>query len=114
MHGREAGYWGGAGTGGGGGAGTGSGSGAGSAAAPPAAVPHCRIVEKDDATKVIAEAEDKLSTKCSRAVAEKAKEAKCADAANKGKKIEYVTQFDHMIGKNKLKDGKGSFTCPKK
>jgi hypothetical protein len=24
-----------------------------------------------------------------------------------------VTQFDHMIGKNKLKDGKGSVTCPK-
>jgi hypothetical protein len=91
----------------------GAGSGAATAPAEPAAVPKCRAVDKADTTKVLGEAEDKLSTKCTRLLTDKVKETACADAANAGKKIEWVTQFDHMIGKNKLKDGKGSFTCPK-
>jgi len=82
--------------------------------AAPAAVPKCRAVETADATKVIAEAEDKLVTKCARLVQEKVKAAKCADAANKGVKIEYTNQYDHLIGKNKMKDTKGTLTCPKK
>jgi len=82
--------------------------------AMPAAMPKCRAVDKADATKVIAEAEDKLATKCTRLLSDKVKEAKCADAANKGVKQEWVVQFDHMIGKTKLKDSKGSITCPKK
>lgn len=84
------------------------------AAAATAAPPKCRAVETADATKGLGEAEDKLTTKCSRLVMEKVKAAKCADAANKGKKIEYTVQFDHMIGKTKMKDVKQSFTCPKK
>ncbi|MFN0253862.1 MAG: hypothetical protein ACKV2T_43760 [Kofleriaceae bacterium] len=90
--------------------------GAGSGAAAPAdaaATPKCRAVDKADATKVLGEAEDKLSTRCARFLTNKMKETACADAANTGKRVEWVTQFDHMIGKNKLKDGKGSFTCPK-
>ena len=84
------------------------------APAEPAATPKCRAVDKADATKVIAEAEDKLATKCTRLLTDKVKAAKCADAAAKGVKQEWVVQFDHMIGKTKMKDGKGSITCPKK
>ena len=87
-----------------------------SKAAPPAdaAVPKCRAVDKADATKVLAEAEDKLTTKCVRLLQDKIKAGACAEEANKGKKLELVTQFDHMIGKTKMKDGKISLTCPKK
>ena len=88
------------------------------AAPADTAIPKCHAVETADATKSIAEAEDKLSTKCTRLLMDKVKEAKCADAANKGKKIEYTAQFDHMIGTGKLakkmKDVKQSLTCPKK
>jgi hypothetical protein len=90
-----------------------AGSGSGAMAVPAPAPPKCRAVEKADATKVMAEAEDKLSTKCTRMLTDKVKETACADTANAGKKVEWVVQFDHMIGKNKLKDGKGSITCPK-
>lgn len=83
------------------------------AATAPAVAPKCRAVDKADATKVMAEAEDKLVTKCTRLLTEKVKEASCADAANAGKKMEWVVQFDHTIGKKKMKDGKGSITCPK-
>ena len=93
--------------------GTGAGSGAAAAPVEPATVSKCRAVDKADATKVLAEAEDKLSTKCTRVLTEKVKESGCADAANAGKKLEWVVQFDHMIGKTKLKDGKGSISCPK-
>jgi hypothetical protein len=79
-----------------------------------AAVPKCRAVDKADATKVLAEAEDKLTTKCVRLLQDKIKAGACAEEANKGKKLELVTQFDHMIGKTKMKDGKISMTCPKK
>jgi hypothetical protein len=78
-----------------------------------AAVPKCRAVDKADATKVLAEAEDKLTTKCARLLQDKLKAGACTDPANKGKKLELVTQFDHMIGKTKMKDGKISMTCPK-
>ena len=84
------------------------------APAEPAATPKCRAVDKADATKLIAEAEDKLATKCTRLLTDKVKEAKCTDAAAKGVKQEWVVQFDHMIGKTKMKDSKGSITCPKK
>jgi hypothetical protein len=80
----------------------------------PATVPKCRAVDAADATKVIAEAEDKLTTKCVRLLQDKVKAGPCTEEANKGKKLELVTQFDHMIGKNKMKDGKISLTCPKK
>ena len=86
--------------------------------APPPAVPKCHAVEKDDATKVIAEAEDKSVSKCTSLLMAKVKEAKCADAASKGKKIAYTTQYDHMVGKGdaakKMKDSNTSVTCPKK
>ncbi|GEM_PF-5870436 len=91
----------------------GAGSGAAAPPAEPAAVPKCRAVDKADATKVLAEAEDKLSTKCTRLLTDKVKATACADAANAGKKIEWITQYDHTIGKTKQKDGKGSATCPK-
>jgi len=83
-----------------------------------AVIPKCHAVEKDDATKLIAEAEDKSIVKCTSALMAKVKEAKCSDVANKGKKINYTTQFDHMIGKGptakKMKDGNSGVTCPKK
>jgi len=81
--------------------------------AKPAAVPKCRAVDAADATKVVAEAEDMLTTKCTRLLEAKAKAAVCADAANKGKKVDLVTQFDHMIGKAKMKDGKLTVSCGK-
>ncbi|MEO7092738.1 MAG: hypothetical protein ABI175_05775 [Polyangiales bacterium] len=86
-----------------------------SKAAPPvdAAVPKCRAVDNADASKVLAEAEDKLTTKCERLLQDKIKTGACAEAANKGRKLELVTQFDHMIGKARMKDGKISMTCPK-
>lgn len=89
---------------------------AGSAAfaqAKSVVVPKCRAVDKADPTKVVAEAEDKLTTKCVRLLQDKIKAGVCTEEANKGKKLEFVTQFDHMIGKMKMKDGKVSLTCPK-
>jgi hypothetical protein len=80
---------------------------------PDAALPKCRAVDKADATKVLAEAEDKLTTKCSRLLEAKIKAGACTEAANKGKTLQLVTQFDHMIGKAKMKDGTLSVACPK-
>ncbi len=78
-----------------------------------AAAPKCRAVDPADSSKVLAEAEDKLTTKCVRLLQDKLKAGACTEAANKGKTLELVTQFDHMIGKAKMKDGKISMTCPK-
>jgi hypothetical protein len=88
------------------------------APAEPAAVPKCRAVEKDDATKVIAEAEEKSVSKCTGLLMAKVKEAKCSDPATKGKRITYTTQYEQMTGtgKNakKMKDSNTSVACPKK
>ncbi len=81
--------------------------------ADPAAIPKCRAVDPANANKVLAEAEDRLTTKCVRLLQDKLKAGACAEDANKGKKLELVTQFDHMIGKTKMRDGTISMTCPK-
>lgn len=73
----------------------------------------CRAVDAADTSKVLAEAEDKLTTKCVRLLQDKLRAGACTEAANKGKTLELVTQFDHMIGKAKMKDGKITLTCPK-
>ncbi len=82
--------------------------------AEPVASSKCRAVDAADTSKVLAEAEDKLTTKCARLLEAKVKAGACTEAANQGKTLELVTQFDHMIGKVKMRDGKISVTCPKK
>ena len=78
--------------------------------AAPAAVPKCRALDLVDPTKVIAEAEDKLVTKCVRLLTDKLKANWCS-AENKGKKFEYTTDYDHMVGKTKMKAKKTAYTC---
>lgn len=79
----------------------------------PAATPKCRAVDAADPSKVIAEAEDKLTTKCVRLLEAKVRAGACTDGANRGKRLDLVTQFDHMVGKTKMKDGKITVACPK-
>ena len=85
----------------------------GGVAAADDPAPKCRAVDAADPSKVLAEAEDKLTTKCGRLLEAKVKAGACTEAANKGKTLELVTQFDHMIGKAKMKDGKISVSCPR-
>jgi hypothetical protein len=67
----------------------------------PVANPHCRAL--DPASKaVIAEAEDKLSTKCTRLLLEKLQAHWCGDAAAKGKSFDYLADFDHTLGTGKF------------
>lgn len=82
-------------------------------AAAPAA-PKCRAVDPADASKVLAEAEDTLTTKCERLLEAKVRAGACTEAANRGKRLELVTQFDHTVGKTKMKDGKIVVTCARK
>lgn len=77
------------------------------------AAPKCRAVDAADPSKVIAEAADALTTKCVRQLEEKVRAGACSEAANRGKRLELVTQFDHMVGKAKMKDGKITVSCPK-
>lgn len=84
--------------------------------AEPAAtdVPKCRALDVADPKTVIVEAEDKLTTKCTRLLIE-ALQKKWCTAENKGKKFDYMTDFDHMIGTGKfakkVAGKKQSLTC---
>lgn len=79
----------------------------------PVAAPKCRAVDAADPSKVLAEAEDKLTTRCERLLEAKVRAGACTDVANKGKRLELVTQFDHMVGKTRMKDGKITVVCPR-
>ena len=81
------------------------------AADAPAGGTKCRAL---DGGKTVAEADDKLSTKCTRLLGDAVKKALCtADA--KGKKFEYTQEYDHVIGKGrlakKLPSRKTTLTC---
>jgi hypothetical protein len=82
--------------------------------AAPAATPKCRALDVADNKTVIAEAEDKLSTKCVRMLTE-ALQKKWCTAENKGKKFDYMTDYDHMIGTGKfakkMTGKKQTWTC---
>lgn len=78
----------------------------------PAGGTKCRAL--DDGGKLVAEADDKLSTKCTRLLGDAVKKSLCtADA--KGKKFEYTQEYDHVIGKGKfakkLPSRKTTLTC---
>lgn len=84
--------------------------------ATPAATPHCRAL--DPANKsVLAEAEDKLTTKCTRLLLEKLQTHFCSDAAAKGKSFDYLADFDHTMGTGKfarkLETKQKSYKCIK-
>jgi hypothetical protein len=78
----------------------------------PAGGTKCRAL--DGSGKSVGEADDKLSTKCTRLLGDAVKKTLCtADA--KGKKFEYTQEFDHVIGKGKfakkLPSRKTTLTC---
>lgn len=76
--------------------------------------PKCRALDVADAKLVIAEAEDKLSTQCLKLLIEKLQQKWCT-TENKGKKFEYVTEYDHVLGAGKfakpVKGSKQTHTC---
>jgi len=76
--------------------------------------PKCRALDAADANVVIAEAADKLSTQCLKLLVEKVHQTWCT-ADNKGKKLDYVTEYDHVLGAGKyakpVKGSKQSLTC---
>ncbi len=61
--------------------------------------------------KAVAEADDSSSVKCSTKLMEAVRLAKCTTADMKGKKVEYVVNHDHKIGKNTIKDRPTALTC---
>ncbi|HEY5933684.1 MAG TPA: hypothetical protein VIU61_03590 [Kofleriaceae bacterium] len=77
----------------------------------PAGGTKCRAL---DGGKTVAEADDKLSTKCTRLLGDAVKKAMCTASA-KGKKIEYTQEYDHVIGTGKfarkLPSRKTTLTC---
>ena len=85
-------------------------------AAEPAAEAgtKCRALDPADTKTVFAEADDKLSTKCLRLVIDQLQKKWCS-AENKGKKFDYLTDYDHMIGKGKfakkIAGKKATHTC---
>lgn len=63
--------------------------------------PSCRAL--DPASKaVLVEAQDKLSTKCTRLLLEKLQGHFCGEASAKGKSFDYVADFDHTMGTGKF------------
>jgi hypothetical protein len=87
------------------------------APAASSGIPRCRALDLADATKVIAAAEDKLSTTCVRMLDEKLQDVLCADAAAKGKSFDYTLDVDHTVGTGKfakkLEAKKKSYKCYK-
>ena len=78
------------------------------------AMPKCRALDVTDNKTVIVEAEDKLATKCVRLLTD-ALQKKWCTADNKGKKFDYVTDYDHTVGSGKfakkLAGKKQTWTC---
>ena len=76
--------------------------------------PKCRALDVADNKTVIVEAEDKLQTKCTRLLTE-ALQKKWCTAENKGKKFDYMTDYDHTIGTGKfakkIAGKKQTWTC---
>jgi len=81
---------------------------------PVAGGTKCRALDPKDEKIVFAEAEDKLSTKCVRLLTAELQKKWCS-AENKGKKFEYVTNYDHTIGTGKfakqIKGKASTHTC---
>jgi hypothetical protein len=83
---------------------------------PEALVPgtKCRALDPKDPKVIFEEADDKLSTKCLGQLVEKLKQKWCTDEA-KGKKFEYTTEYDHVLGAGKyakrVKGTTTSLTC---
>lgn len=82
--------------------------------AEPTTTPKCRALDVADGKTVIALAEDKSNTKCVRLLTDQLKKKWCT-AENKGKKFDYLTDYDHMIGKGKfakkIQGKKQTWTC---
>ena len=80
----------------------------------PAGVPKCRALDVADPKVVFEEAEDKLSTTCLKKLQAKLQQKWCS-AENKGKKFDYMTDYDHTIGAGqylkKVKGAKATYTC---
>jgi hypothetical protein len=80
----------------------------------PAASSKCRALDVNDNKIVIVEVEDKLSTKCTRLMID-ALQKKWCTAENKGKKFDYLTDYDHTIGTGKfakkIAGKKQTWTC---
>jgi hypothetical protein len=81
--------------------------------APATGGNRCRALDVGD-NKLIAEVEDRSSIKCTGRLMTALKKQWCT-AANKGKKFEYISDFDHVIGTGrfaqKVKQRKSSLTC---
>lgn len=73
----------------------------------------CRALDVGDG-KLIAEAEDKSAIKCTSLLMTALRKHWCT-AANKGKKFDYLSEFDHVIGTGKfaqkMKGKKSTLTC---
>ncbi|HEU0033620.1 MAG TPA: hypothetical protein VFQ53_23485 [Kofleriaceae bacterium] len=78
--------------------------------ATPAATPKCRALDTKDKTNVFAEAEQKSQLKCLQLLIPELRKKWCT-AENKGKKFDYMTDYDHTIGGKKIKGRKESITC---
>jgi len=76
--------------------------------------PKCRALDATDGKTVLAEAADKLSTECAKLLVGKLQQSWCT-ADNKGKKLDYLTEYDHVLGAGKwakpVKGTKAAFTC---
>jgi len=76
--------------------------------------PKCRALDAADGKTVLAEAADSLSTQCAKLLVDKLQQSWCT-ADNKGKKLDYVTDYDHVLGAGKwakpVKGTKQSFSC---
>jgi len=74
---------------------------------------RCRALDVGD-QKLILEVEDRSVIKCSSTLMTALRKHWCS-AANKGKKFDYISDFDHVIGKGrlaqKMKQRKSTLTC---
>ena len=74
----------------------------------------CRALNPKDEKEVFAEAEGDPNTKCLKALIDELQKKWCS-AENKGKKFEYLTNYDHTIGTGKfakqIKGRKETHTC---
>jgi hypothetical protein len=61
--------------------------------------------------KAVVEVDEVSSVKCGTKVMERMRLEKCVTDDMKGKKVEYVVSYDHMIAKKPVKDRATSLTC---
>lgn len=74
-------------------------------------LPKCRALDVKDKSTIV-EAENKSSTKCATLLTKELQKKWCT-ADNKGKKFDYMTDYDQTVGKKatKVKGKKASLTC---